>query len=90
MFHWVCSWISISSIKVCPNPVNDFVNLSSVDSVNSVSYKLYNSTGVLIMSNTSELVDGAATLNLSHLSSGLYIFELKVGSKKELHKIVKL
>lgn len=73
-----------------PNPFNDIINFSSVENANKVSYNLYNSSGVLIMSNTAELIGGAASLSLKHLSSGIYIFELKVGNKREIHKAVKI
>lgn len=73
-----------------PNPFSDIINFSSVDKYSNISYKLYNSSGVLILSKTNELIDGNTVINLKHLSNGIYIFEIKNGNKKEMHKVIKI
>ncbi len=73
-----------------PSPFSDFINFSSIEKASSVSYNLYNSSGILIMNKTTQLVNGTSSINLKHLTSGIYIFELKVGNKREIHKAIKI
>ncbi|WP_303318132.1 DUF1501 domain-containing protein [Flavivirga abyssicola] len=73
-----------------PNPFRDVINFSSIENTSTVSYNLYNSSGVLIMNKTTQLVNGTISIDFKHLSTGIYIFELKVGNKKEIHKAIKI
>jgi uncharacterized protein (DUF1501 family) len=75
---------------VYPNPARDIVSISGIDDVEVVSYSIYNTTGVLLINKTQPIVNGKTSLNLSHFSTGVYLFEIINGDKKEIHKVVKL
>ncbi|WP_346882772.1 DUF1501 domain-containing protein [uncultured Algibacter sp.] len=76
---------------VYPNPFRDSVNISGIDNGNTtLNYKIYNSSGVLIISDTGTITNGKLTLNLFHLSRGVYIFEIYAGGNKETHKTIKI
>lgn len=75
---------------VYPNPFRDLVNISGIIPVETISYKIYNASGVLLIERTDTLVDGKITLNLFHFSSGVYFFEILWQGKKEVHKVIKI
>lgn len=74
---------------VYPNPFRSTVNISGVQIVESISYRIYNASGVLLMDRTDPVDEGKVTLNLSHFSSGVYFFVILSGDKKEVHKVIK-
>ena len=39
---------------------------------------------------TENLINNKLSLNLSHLNSGVYIFEILANNKKEIHKVIKI
>ena len=73
-----------------PNPCNERITFFSVENANSINYNLYNASGVLLSKHTGNLTNGSLELNLRNLSSGIYLFEIKVGDKREIHKVIKL
>ncbi|MDO7171849.1 DUF1501 domain-containing protein [Mariniflexile sp. AS56] len=73
-----------------PNPFRDTLNFSCIDDVTTVNYRVFNSSGVFLIDRTDYLVFGKLSLDLSHLSSGVYIIEIMVGTKKETHKVIKI
>ncbi|RED47597.1 DUF1501 domain-containing protein [Seonamhaeicola aphaedonensis] len=73
-----------------PNPTKDIINMSSIDPVESVSFRIYNAAGLPLADYTLKVVDGKASINLSQFSSGVYFFEVLTVSKKEIHKIIKI
>ena len=73
-----------------PNPFKDIINIATLETNPEVLYNIYNAAGLLILSNTTALIEGQASINLKTLKQGLYIFEITIGSKKEIHKVVKL
>jgi uncharacterized protein (DUF1501 family) len=75
---------------VHPNPFRDTVNLSGINNPETVSYRIYNASGVLLIERTDTLIDGKATINLFRYSSGVYFFEIISGGKKEVHKAIKI
>tara|TARA_R110002050_G_scaffold279016_6_gene425376 strand:+ start:374 stop:2002 length:1629 start_codon:yes stop_codon:yes gene_type:complete len=75
---------------VYPNPFRDNVNISGINTDETVSYRIYNASGILLIDKTDTLVDGKATINLFRYSSGVYFFEILSGSKKEVHKVIKI
>lgn len=76
---------------VYPNPFRDVVNISGINAVETVSYRIYNASGILLIDRTDTLIDGKATINLFRYSSGIYFFEILSGSsKKEVHKVIKI
>ena len=75
---------------VYPNPFRDVVNISGIITVETVSFRIYNASGMLLMDKTDTLIDGKVSLNLFSFSSGVYFFEILSGGNKEIHKVVKI
>ncbi|WP_194766076.1 DUF1501 domain-containing protein [Tamlana sp. I1] len=75
---------------VYPNPFRDIVNISGINHPETVSFRVYNASGVMLLSKTETLQDGKVSLNLGHFSSGVYLFEIYSSSKKEIHKVIKI
>ncbi|WP_298530374.1 DUF1501 domain-containing protein [uncultured Algibacter sp.] len=75
---------------VYPNPFRDTVNIAGVSTADTISYRIYNAAGRLLIEKTDALIDGKVRLNLYNLSSGIYFFEILSGAKKEVHKVVKI
>lgn len=75
---------------IYPNPFKDTINFSSVNKNSKISYKLFNASGVEIMNRTDSLENGNLSLNLMHLSSGIYFCAIKIGNTQEVHKLLKL
>lgn len=75
---------------IYPNPFRDVVNISGIISVQTVSLKIYNASGILLMEKTGPLIDGKLSINLSNVSSGVYFFEIISVGKNEIHKVVKI
>lgn len=75
---------------VYPNPFRDTLNFSSIDDVQNITYSIYNTSGTLLVNRTDKLTFGKLSINLSHLSNGVYIVEVMGGSKKEIHKVIKI
>ncbi|MCB4806636.1 DUF1501 domain-containing protein [Tamlana sp. 62-3] len=74
---------------VYPNPFRSTVNISGVNVVESISYRIYSASGVLLIESTDLVDEGKVTLNLSQFSNGVYFFVILYGDKKEVHKIIK-
>ena len=75
---------------VYPNPFRDLVNISGINASETIIYRVYNASGVLLKERTDTMVDGKVTLNLNRYSSGVYFFEILSGNKKEVHKVIKI
>jgi len=75
---------------VYPNPFRDIVNIAGINAVETLSLRVYNASGVLLINKTETIIDGKVTLNLFSFSSGVYFFEILSGGNKEIHKVVKL
>lgn len=73
-----------------PNPFKDILNFASINDSNSVSYSIYNSSGALIINRTENLIFGKLSLNLSNSAHGVYIIEIVVDGKNEIHKVFKI
>lgn len=70
-------------VSLYPNPFTNIINLNSVDNVVSVS--INDNSGKLI-----KIIQPAKELNLSHLSQGLYIINLRMkDGKTQSIKIIK-
>jgi hypothetical protein len=71
----------IGNIKVYPNPFNNTLN---IETILDIEYEMYDMTGKLVLSNSSNTID------TENLSNGLYL--LKIYHNKQLvsqQKIVK-
>ncbi len=75
---------------VYPNPFRDLVNISGINATETITYRIYNASGVLLKEGTDTMVDGKVTLYLNRYSSGVYFFEILSGNKKEVHKVIKI
>jgi hypothetical protein len=75
--------ISHKSFEIFPNPITDgFLTIKS-NSPNETAYQVYNSLGILVKSDKTN-----STIDLSNLSKGLYVLNLRNGSTTEQHKIL--
>lgn len=76
---------------IYPNPFRDTVNLSSINNTETVSFRVYNASGILLLETTANIIDGAASINLSKYSSGVYFFQILLeNNKTEIHKVIKI
>ncbi len=74
-----------------PNPFKNLVSLTCLkEDSDSVSYKLFNSSGIMLLDKTEAVTNGQLDLCLKNLASALYVFQIDVNGKKELHKVIKL
>ena len=73
-------------IRLYPNPVNDFLNISIKGNTSS-NYAIYNLTGKLIQEMT--MLPASNQINIKSLKSGIYFIHLNTNQKTTIHKIVK-
>ncbi|GCC50843.1 hypothetical protein SanaruYs_10620 [Chryseotalea sanaruensis] len=84
---------TLSTISVYPNPINDFVNISSrLGAGEKLSLQLMQQNGQIITSEVLGGSDGEVNhrLDLSHLPNGMYLLRISNGETNEVRKIVKL
>ena len=76
-----------SILKIYPNPVNDllYIQLPGSDRVN---VEMYDLDGALIGGKT--IANGTGTMNMSGLSSGVYILRINDGQRQYIKKIIKM
>jgi hypothetical protein len=74
------------SFSVYPNPTNGFLNIKS-NSNQHKSIELFNAFGKLVLSKSTE--DELTTLNISALSSGIYMLRVCTNKGIELKKIIR-
>lgn len=75
---------------IYPNPFRDTVNISGINNPETVSFRIYNASGVLLIEKTEPLIDGKVSINLFSYSSGVYFFQILSDGKKEVHKAIKI
>lgn len=74
-----------------PNPFKETTNIkTTIANAKNITFRLFNSSGVMLIDKTDDLIDGEININLKHLSSGLYIFQIDTNGKKEIHKVIKM
>jgi fibronectin type 3 domain-containing protein len=76
-----------SKIIVYPNPVTDKVNIRLQLGDNAALLKVYNSTGVIVI--TRNLTNNTSTISLSGLPAGMYFIRVANGKDLITKKIVK-
>lgn len=69
------------SIKVYPNPVENIINITNVSDLKSIT--IYNSLGQLILQSKK------TTIDISHLSKGLYFLKIQTSQGIETKRVVK-
>jgi len=72
-------------VKIYPNPAKDIINLSALDNIDSVA--IYNISGQRVIS----YLQGSSkiSLDVSTLSTGMYIMKVLVGEQTGAYKIIK-
>lgn len=73
----------LSDIRIYPNPVENVLNINASHPIDQL--ELYNTTGALVLKQTA--VNGS--IDVSNLSSGVYILKLQSGNSVQTHKILK-
>ncbi|PZU80905.1 MAG: serine protease [Chryseobacterium sp.] len=68
-------------VKVYPNPVKDFINITSDSKINSV--EIYDYLGRLIKT------DSSNKINISQFSKGNYLLKIKTSSGQTIEKFIK-
>ena len=79
-----------ATLSIHPNPTNDVINIAIENVSSNVQIALYNAVGQMIYS-TSENVEHAlnTTINLSDLSAGSYILQIRSDENVWTKKIIK-
>lgn len=72
-------------IKVHPNPANNFVTLSS--ELDSYDLSVTDLTGKVVLQQSLSGIEN--TINVSNLSSGIYLFNINSDDKKDTIKVIK-
>ena len=70
--------------KLYPNPASDIINISYMSEIEKVS--IYSIAGQLVYNNA--VNSSSAQINVSHLSSGLYILEAQIEGNKVRFKVI--
>ena len=70
------------SLKYYPNPVKDILNISSEVKIKSIS--VYNAAGQMIASNVN-----SDSIDMSHLSTGIYLIKTDVAGQIQTFKVIK-
>lgn len=73
-----------SSVYVYPNPTNGVINIQyPISESQQATVEVYDLLGALVFTQTLSSTDSGATLDLSHLGSGLYSVRLLVDNQLE-------
>jgi hypothetical protein len=74
-------------ILVYPNPTSDFIYIDLPDLIDSdVLFEIYDMMGHKVMSST---INSDTSLDISHLATGIYVYNLKTINARYNNKIVK-
>ena len=74
------------SVLIYPNPADKFININVPDSNKPSVVRIYNLTGKIIFESICN--SGSFNLEISDLTSGIYIIEIEVDFKKIQKKLV--
>ncbi|OOV28670.1 hypothetical protein BXU11_01590 [Flavobacterium sp. LM5] len=75
-----------NSLKLFPNPTKEFVTIET-NALNNTKLKIFDVNGQFILSKV--LKTNSNTVNISHLASGVYIFEISNDNGKAIKKVIK-
>ena len=84
--------ISLISMKVSPNPINDVANISYVNNINQeMELVIINSLGEIVINKTITSYSGNNNIDIdmSEFESGIYIVTLKNNKEALFSKIIK-
>lgn len=76
---------NLSSIKVYPNPAQDFINISNDKEISNIT--IFDLAGKKVY--TKSIKNKQAQINIAHLSAGIYILKASVNGEQKTFKIVK-
>jgi uncharacterized protein (TIGR02145 family) len=76
----------IENVSVYPNPTTDFIRITT-NQINSSSIQIMNITGQVMYSN--ENYNSNEDIDLSELSSGIYIIKMNIDGIEKFEKIIK-
>jgi len=82
----------INNFQLSPNPFWNYVTISAKENWNkkSLSYSVYNIYGSKVIEGSEEdLVENSAILDLSSLTSGVYLLEVTDGEFLEKHQLIR-
>ena len=74
-----------NNFSVSPNPVKDVLNIRSTNTVDMI--QVYDLLGKLVLETTPEII--SPSLNMSELSSGIYLVKVTIGDVSKTVKIIK-
>ena len=74
---------------VYPNPVLDKIYVNPISGANNVEFNVFESTGRLLQTGTMDLENGYAYIDVTSLSTGVYMVQLSDGVYTETKKIIK-
>jgi|GEM_PF-3552463 len=75
-----------NSLKLYPNPSKDFVTVE-INSADNTKLKIFDINGQAVL--LKELKNGSNTINISHFSVGVYMFEISNETGKTMKKVIK-
>lgn len=78
-----------SGFSIWPNPANDVLNISSDTVMDNLIVSIYDVQGREVMKKTLSNGSSADKLDISHLTSGMYIVEVNQGGLKSTKKLIK-
>jgi hypothetical protein len=74
---------TLNDLMIFPNPTSGILNIKSESKINQI--RLYNSIGKLL-----KLSNESNTLDLTELSTGVYIIKIDLKNKKVVQKLIKI
>jgi len=81
---------SAMDVQIYPNPVNDILNMEFKNMVDhTIQLKLVDLTGKTVLRKEFSQPSNTVRLNLSSVSSGSYMLEVRAAEKRKVFKIVK-
>lgn len=80
--------LDIETIKLYPNPANQYINIEAPQNEALTSTEIYDSTGKLIKTVAFKNLNTTQQLDISNLASGVYFINIQTTKKQETKKII--
>lgn len=81
---------NVSKTILTPNPIGEeLLNIYVNNNIEQIRVYVYSSIGKLLFTKNMTTINGKSNLNLSNLSSGIYIINVNTGESQSNHKIIK-
>ena len=85
--NWSLTTTAVDDIKIkfsiSPNPVRNELEIQSEDQ--NLSYSIYNLSGQVLLEND---LNYSHSISVNNLENGMYLLQLKSGSKKTIQKFI--